>query len=380
MNKEVTSILNLQRKAIENNLDCITIYLTIDNPSKTIIQTELINQIKGAIRSCSETLEGKQIHDLSEKIVAEFITLPFYKRSIGIFIIMDTEDPKTMNVKLSENLEVIFSDVPLMDFQMCGKIFSLNNLFKMTNYFHDTLCIYVSRKETYYYLLNQDFRQLERIENEILEAYEDRFRFQTSGSEFMHGGSSADEKENKFAKKILNDMVAKVKELAKSPHRFKNIIVFYTNNFVNFEDFLKQELAIYSETPPVISQKVVDTKGHFEEEFKRTLHEYLQNITKMKLEKYKTSIDGTFQKNFIDIVAHVRDARVHKLYIKEDYRHDGYILTKDSPYLEKVDGAMETSQLCDWMIKKVIDTAGEVYVLDKDDTTIDEGMVVKLRY
>jgi hypothetical protein len=41
---------------------------------------------------------------------------------------------------------------------------------------------------------------------------------------------------------------------------------------------------------------------------------------------------------------------------------------------------METSQLCDWMIKKVIDTAGEVYVLDKDDTTIDEGMVVKLRY
>jgi hypothetical protein len=100
----------------------------------------------------------------------------------------------------------------------------------------------------------------------------------------------------------------------------------------------------------------------------------------MKLEKYKTSIDGTFQKDFVDIVVHVRDARVHKLYIREDYRHDGYILTKDLPYLEKVDGAMQTDQLCDWMIKKVIDTAGEVYVLDKDDDTIDQGLVVKLRY
>jgi hypothetical protein len=380
MNQEVTSVLNLQSKAIQDNLDCISIYLSLDNPSKTIIQTELINQIKGAIRSCSDTLEGKHIHDLSEKIVAEFITLPFYKKSVAIFLVIDANDPSTMKVTLGDNLIVIFSDKEVTSGQYCGKIFKLTNLFKLTSYFNDTLCIYVTRKDTYFYNLNQDFKLIEKVENEILEAYEERFRNMTGGTDFMHGSSKEDEKEAKFAKKILNDMVTKVKSLGNRQNRFKNIILFHTKNFVNFDDFLMTGLSVYSETKPVIQQIVMDNEGHFEEEFKKVLHAYLDSITKEKLEKYKTSIDGTFKKDFDEIVECVRDARVHKLYIKEDFEASGYILTRDMPYVSKTDGAVETDQLVDWMIKKVLDTAGEIFVLDKEDETIDRGIVAKLRY
>lgn len=374
-------VFNLIKNATFNNLDCITVYRSMDNWSESIIKSELQNQIKVALQQCTNKLSGLQINALASQIIQQIITLPFYKKSVGIFITADFTNPEDLNFTLNENIVVAFSDIPVSDYQSCSKVFSLTNLFKMTQNFEDNLCIYISRKETKFFLLNSEFKHIKTIENVILEAYEDRFRNRTPGATgVIHGGSAADEKESKFSKKILNDAIENLKEFAKQQNQYKNIIVFYSNDFAPFADFLTEQLKFFSSAAPCLEIKIIDNEANFENEFKQALANCTNKITEEKLNKYKTSIDGTFKKELEDIVSAAAEARIQKVYIKEDFRTKGYILNRDLPYTTKTDGSVETENLNDWILKKVFETGGEVFVLDKDSPLLEVPFVAKLRY
>src|SRR5690606_5623920 len=125
-----------------------------------------------------------------------------------------------------------------------------------------------------------------------------RFKGNTPGAQgVVHSGSSADEKEMKFAKKILNDMVTKLKEIAVKQNQYKCIFIVYTDDFANYSDFIAKELSYFSEMKPVQHIKGIDVDSHFENEFKGLRKSAFDNLTKEKLEKYKTSIDHTFTTN-----------------------------------------------------------------------------------
>lgn len=381
MTSEVTSILELQDRSIENNLDCLTIYRSISNWSETIIKSKLQNQLKALLKDCPNKLDGRQIQQISENIMTQVLTLNFYKKSVGIFVSLDTSDPMNIEVSLNKNLLVLFSDEVVEDEQVCGKIFSLKNLFKMTSLFHDTLCIYIAKKETRFYELNSEFKLVDKMDNLILERYEDRFRYKTPGVQgATHGGSAADEKEDKFNKTTLNDVIKRLKKIAKKQNRYKYMIVFVTSEFAGYENFIEPEFSYYSETKPVILKREVDKEENFEAEFKKALNEKYYELTKEKIEKYTTSIDGLFITELDEIVKAGRESRIHKLYLKENFSSEGYILTKDLPYSNKVDGSTETNQLIDWLIRKVLETKGEVFVLDQDSEIMSKPIAARLRY
>lgn len=381
MTTEVTSIFSQLNSAIDQNRYCLTIYRNMDNWSETVIQNELQNQLKALFKECNHGLEGIQIAELTKNVVDQVITLPFYKASVGIFLDVDLDNYDKAKISLGENLNIVFSEENISDSQSCGRIFALRNLFKMTKLFSDTLCVYVAKKETRFYLLNSEFKLLDKLDNVILEKYEDRFRNNTPGmGGVTHGGSAADEKEDKFNKTTLNEVVSRLKEIAQTQNKYKNMIVFLSSEFAGYESFIEPEMKYYTETPPLIIKKVIDKESNFEVEFKKASKEYFDKITREKLEKYQTSIDGQFKTDFTEIIECVRDARVQKIYIKEDFRAKGFVLTKDLPYLEKVDGANETEFLVDWIIRKVIQTGGEVFIIDKDSELFKENIVARLRY
>lgn len=384
MNASVEKVFKMLRYAHKNNLHCISIYRTFSNWSESTIRNEIGKQIKVAIQNCKDIkIDSNQINFTTEQIISIISKIPFYKNSVGIFIVDDLnkEGPKTF--KLNQNIIVIFSDVIIEDYQNCNKIFSLKGLFKMTEYFSDSLCINISKKETKYYLLNSEFRLIKTVENIILEAYEDRFRNKTPGATgggFVHGGSGSDEKEAKFAKKILNDAITNLKKFAKLQNQYKYIIVFYSDDFAGYSEFINESIKFYSQTPPCLEKKIIDNENELEKEFKKALESCNKKITEEKLSKYKTGIDGTFKCDITNIISAAAEARIQKIYIKENAVLKGYVLNKDIPYIKKVEGSEETEELVDWTIKKIVETGGEVFILTKDTNLIECEIAAKLRY
>lgn len=88
-----------------------------------------------------------------------------------------------------------------------------------------------------------------------------------------------------------------MKEFAKQQNQYKNIIVFYSNDFAPFADFLTEQLKFFSSAAPCLEIKIIDNEANFENEFKQALANCTNKITEEKVNKYKTSIDGTFKKN-----------------------------------------------------------------------------------
>lgn len=375
-----SSILNLWDKD-NNNLYYLSVYRTVDNWSENIIKSELQNQIKDALQGCEVALSGNQINNIAGRIIDQIISQQFHKSSVAIFCALNLSNPDNVEIKFGENLIVIFSDEKISSAQCCGEIFCLMNLYKMTQYSADCLCIYVSRKSTSFYLLNSEIELISKNENIILEAYEDRFRNPTPGTNgSIHSGSSSDNKEMKFAKKILNDMLTKLKSIAVKQNQYKCIFIVYTDDFANYADFIDKELTYFSEMKPVQHVKGIDIDSQFEREFKNLRQEAFTNLTKEKLEKYTTSIDNTFSTDTEEITKASREGRIQKLYVKEGHTQKGFIHNRDMPYLGKYENSVSTDFLLDWIIKKVIDTNGEIFTLNADSNFIDGAMAAKFRY
>lgn len=375
-----SSILNLWDKT-NKNLYYLSVYRTVDNWSENIIKSELQNQIKDALQKCEVMLTGNQINKIAGRIIDRIVFQQFHESSVAVFCALDLTDTDNVEIELDKNLIVIFSEEKVSNTQCCGEIFCLTNLYKMTQYSADSLCIYISRKNTSFFLLNSELELISKSENVILEAYEDRFRNPTPGTNgSIHSGSSSDDKEMKFAKKILNDMLTKLKTIATSQNQYKCIFIVYTDDFANYSDFIDKELVYFSEMKPVQHIKGIDIDSQFEREFKNLRQEAFSNLTKEKLEKYSTSIDNTFSTEIEEITKASREGRIQKLYVREGHSQKGYIQNNDMPYLNKNENSIATDFLLDWILKKVIDTKGEIFTLNTDNKFIDGSIAAKFRY
>ena len=375
VNKTLQILLDQQNLALKNNELCLSIYHNIDNPSKSIIKSAIRDLVLDYLKKFNyEHLAAREIaHQISEVVYNQEI----YKRSIGIIARLGSD------LTLNENLFLIFSDIKIEEYGYVGEIFDLTSAIKMNQADSNSLVIDISKEKILIFKSkDEDFEKIKEIENKILEAMEDRYTGMHSTGEnaFVHQGSAMNEKKDKFATTILNNMFEELNKLNLGDQSFKRVLIFCSPDFSSHKDKIIDLLKKYSTNDPIVVQKTLKLESDIKEHAKKEIESIRSESKDHDLENLQTANSSAFADDWENVIKAAREARIYKLYIKEGFHEPGFLLNKDLPYIMEEENVESTKNLTPWIIKKTFETGGEIFVLDNESNEIQYPVLAALRF
>src|SRR5690606_28934654 len=216
------------------------------------------------------------------------------------------------------------------------------------------------------------------------EKYEDRFTnihvtSSSSSSNVPHSSGYAQEKEDKITRKIVNDMIAEVKNISNIPLSYDKLIVVYSPDFSDDSPVIEDNLKHLAKH--LITKQVnIDYEKEASAKINEIVSDYLDQKITSEITEAKTDITLTLQQDWDNILEYIRNSNVHKLYLKEGSVASGYLLDKSLPYSREETGSQHVEDVIPWIIKSVIESSGEIVLLSKDDKRIDNLIALKPRY
>ncbi len=252
-----------------------------------------------------------------------------------------------------------------------SKVFDLDQLVWLNFIETDALFLSLNRNEAKIWTVNGNSTNLiKQIENEYL-IEEDKEHLEeyspTKGSSIIHGTGS--NKPNIRAEKRDENFLNDLKELLKKDNLtvgHKYLIISFSSYFRNSIDPLINELKnIFPKMIITTTDKSLNDKDKI---FAET-HEKINRITKETIDEELSKAKENYNQyldNFEDITKASRDRNLFKLFFKPDLEKPGWI-EEDYIFIEKRPRGRKVKNILPWLVKNVIESGGEIYLLPKDD-------------
>lgn len=386
MNEFLNKLLALQKNKNSNEI-CLTIYHPVENTSKDIVKTEVRNLTMKYLKECSEDIDNKIIRSVADKIGELIVFENIYKSGIGIFVKFNKSDFKSEELVSGENIYFLFSKFIFPDSGFCGEIFDITYVNEMTRANLKSMIINISWKssEVYEYI-NEELHEVMKIDNKILEAMEDRYTNVQSTATgmgsggIMHSGSQAHEKDNKFTRTIINNLLEKLKEMCEKSDEYRYILCFYSADFSVHKEHLHTEIKKLCSKDAFSEQKNLDSV----QDLKRDIEEVIKKLTitqsTEELEKARNDLKKNFIEDWENVSKAANNAQIQKVFIKIGSYEPGFIIDEDFVSVVEEEGSVKQGNIAPWIIKKVIETGGDVALLDKDSNLIKYPIAAVLRF
>lgn len=383
---QIKKLLNLQSEALKKGLTCLTLYHTLNSLETVIAGKEIRSLVIEALRAEGiHEIGTKDIHlTIADRVSWYLQRIKNYKPGVAVFMTFDLENFKEDDIIPDENLIIYTSLFSPVTKSFVDEIFDLSSIWNMLIEVND-LVVNISYKDTKIYRFeDQKLDLIKTIENEILEKYEDRFTnihvtSSSSSSNVPHSSGYAQEKEDKITRKIVNDMIAEVKNISNIPLSYDKLIVVYSPDFSDDSPVIEDNLKHLAKH--LITKQVnIDYEKEASAKINEIVSDYLDQKITSEITEAKTDITLTLQQDWDNILEYIRNSNVHKLYLKEGSVASGYLLDKSLPYSREETGSQHVEDVIPWIIKSVIESSGEIVLLSKDDKRIDNLIALKPRY
>lgn len=360
-NTQVEKLLNI--KTVSNN-KFLTIYHTLSNLEDKIVEKEIRSLIIEAFRKENA---GDTYKVLIDRVIEEVLRNKPVKFGLAIFLKFDDAG----NFE-DEDLVVHYSKFTPATKSFLGDVFDLSTLAGMSEE-GTSLFINISRGDTKVYSLENDSLDLlKTLDNAILERMEDRFtNVQRTASGIGSGGvqsssGNMQEKEDKFVRTIVNQMIEDVKKMNNQNNAYDSILIVYSSDFAIDADYMKENLKHLSSKEIITEQINIDYEKNLRDKVAEIINNHTKNEVENILTEYKTKIDVRLHEDTEEIFEFIRNSNVQKLFINDEVVKEGYLLSNSLPYLEQYPEAEHKENIIPYIVKNVLEADGEVYLLDKN--------------
>lgn len=374
LDNHINNLLDLECRSANKDCNFLSFYLPISNLNSKDIQ----QQVKSLLHEGFIKINAnQQIPEPFRKIKESLI--PIFENKISEF----SSPQKGLagfavfnpNKKLDDNdnepIIVSTRNEPFKEISI-SKVFDLDQLIWLNYIETDVLFLSLNRNEAKIWTVNNNSTNLiKQVENEYL-IEEDKEHLEefspTKGASIVHstGSNKPDIRAEKRDEHFLDDL----KELLKKDgiatgHKY--LIVSFSNYFRNSIDQLANDLkAIFPKMIIITTDKSLSDKDKI---FTET-QEIVNRITKETIDKELLKAKENYNQyldNFEEITKASRDRNIFKLFFKPDLEKPGWIENKDYIFIEKRSQGRRVKNILPWLVKNVVESGGEIYLLPEDD-------------
>lgn len=272
-----------------------------------------------------------------------------------------------------ENNEIIISTKkePFREITI-DKVFDLDQLVWLNYIETDTLFLSLNRNEAKFWAVDGSSANLiKQIKNKYL-LKENKEHLQEfapiKGSPIIHGTGSnkpniREEKRNEY---FLDDL----KELLKKDglttgHKY--LIISFSNYFKNNLDQLVSDLKIiFPRMIITTTDKSLSDKNKIFKETQKIIKQITQETINKELAKAKENYNQ-YLDNFEEITRASRNKNIFKLFFKPDLEKPGWVENGEYIFIEKRPQGRRVKNILPWLVRNVIESGGEIYLLPKDN-------------
>lgn len=268
-----------------------------------------------------------------------------------------------------------------------GRMFDVDQLLWLSSLHTPSLVAEISRKHWTLYSMSESgqIKEITSQNNPYIEAERPATQLQqyspTPSDTVMHGRGTAniERREEKENEQFLMDMLRYLKDNQDDLPQFSYFVLSHSSSYTEFlEPFFQELHRIWPSVQEIIFDKQFNSQAALAKESLAALANAKQEHT---FQEWKRAQED--HQKFVDdwstLVAAARDGKIEVLFVPSTLSKPGFVLDRDLPYAESVDGGLQVRNVVPWMVKRVAETDGKVVVSDAINEN-EAPLAAKLRY
>jgi len=368
------------------------IYLSAYFPKKNRNKAELKKHIKShffdIFRKQPKLKKDKDLrHKIVQAVQLQVDELENLRQGLAIFVEIALDKLQGKKIEIPQDTVTVLplNRSPKREVRL-EDAYDVDQLVWMNNVAGSALVMSLRGKEAYLYCVDLSGIEPERKEKVPLELErEPEYLEQFSPTNFreLYHGTGAD-KLSRMREMERERLIRDVKEVIKSPlapSGYEYLIIFASSGFDTLISNLVDDATVApAETEVIVERKNIDDEMEIkrlarekisknQEERRRQLLERIQEAP----EQYAEGWDG--------VTEAAREGSIAALFIKPDLERAGFVLDRKLPYLEPAAGSRRVNNLAPWLVRRVVQTDGEIAVFrGANDTREVPDLAAFLRY
>jgi hypothetical protein len=372
--QEIKVLLDLERKPPYEQTYCLTLYQPNHGVPKGNLLQQVRLQIIEALRQHKFVGQFPDLHqNLADSIISKLEDLDELGKGIAFFCVFDpTRDYKKSAAELVEHpcQIVVLAHPPVPEITI-SRVFDLDQLLWANTLSYQALVIQVDRHQWNLYLMTSE--QMTKLEDQV-NPYAEAERpdehlgrhVGSQGGSIVHGTATEKlhHREAKENQQFLMDLADFLKEARTTLPAFEYVVVGYSEVFREYIKAFQTRFHAYLPDLPLIfidknvrdvpqlhqaSQKLIDTYRH----------QQVEDLLHTNREQYPK-----YTEEWVQIVAASRDGNIRYLFVPSKANSSGYVLNRELPYIDQVNQAVGVRNLVPWVVKRVVETDGQVLISD----------------
>lgn len=374
LDNHINNLLDLECRSTSKDCFFLSFYLPVANLNNKEIQQQIKSLLhEGFIKIDATQQIPEHLRKTKEDLIPIFENkineLSSPQKGLAGFAVFNPD--KKPDDEGDEIIIVSIRREPFREISI-SRVFDLDQLVWLNYIETDALFLSLNRNEAKFWTVNGNSANLiKQVKNEYL-IEEDKEHLEeyspTKGSSIIHGTGSnkTDIRAEKRDEHFLDDLKELLKKDAlTSGHKY--LVISFSNYFRNSIDQLISELkTIFPKMIITTTDKSLSDKDKIFTETQEIINQITRETINKELSKAKENY-SQYLDNFEDITKASRDRNIFKLFFKPDLEKPGWIESKDYIFTEKRPQGRKVKNILPWLVKNVIESGGEIYLLPEED-------------
>ncbi|MFW6143403.1 MAG: hypothetical protein ACOC4Z_00530 [Patescibacteria group bacterium] len=345
----------------------LTAYLPLDNNNKAEVKQYVKSPLFTALRNHEQLKSYKNLrHNLVQSVNNKINKLEKLGQGLAIFTKIDLENRQEEKTKISEKEITLLplNNSPKKETRI-GHTYDLDQLVWMNNIAGTGLIISLRGTEGHIYQIDLSGISSEEGVLKVERKPEARERVAPKKVRDLHYSTGT----NKLQKAQENErlrLLKDVKETIKTSPTAKNfeyLIVFASSAFSELVPNLINDKSLVPTGTEVI---VVDKNIEDEQELKKVTYQKIIQAQKEKINTFFQQAKENPHKyieGWNSVVPAAYEGQIQIIFIKPDLEISGYIKGEDNlPSLEAIPESRKVNNLAPWIVRRVVQTEGDIAV------------------
>lgn len=354
----------------------LSAYLPKNNRNKAEVKKHIKSHLFEAFRNHPELKKDKDLrHEVIRAVQEKVDLLDALRRGLAIFVRIDLGELRGESVSLAgDNVEVLAlnrepkREVRIEDTYDVDQLVWMNNIAAMA------LVISLRGKEARLYHVDLSGIEPERKEEvpvelerepEYLEGYAPiDFR------ELYHGTGA--DKLSRMREMEREQLINDVKEVINSPAvpcKCEFLVIFASSAFSTLVSKLTNDATVAPRgTEVIVEHKNIEDEKELKVEAQKKIAQAQEGRKKRLLSRAQES-PKQYVEGWQNVADAAREGSIAALFVKPDLEMKGYVLDGEIPHLQKYPGTRPVNNLAPWIVRRVVQTGGEVVVLRGSNNT-----------
>lgn len=351
-------------------------YLPKSGRNKSEVKKHVKSHLFKSFRDHEKLKKDKDLRHEVVRVIQEQIDLmDDLRQGFAIFVKLDLDKIQGEKVKLSaEDIDVLaLNRSPKREVRIAD-MYDVDQLVWMNNIAGTALVISLRGKEARLYSLDLSGIEPERKEEVPVELEKE--------SEYLEGYSPIDFRElyhgtgadklSKMREMEREQLINDVKDAIRSPAvscECEYLVVFASSAFSTLVSKLTKDATVApAGTEVIVENKNIEDEMELKREARKKIAQAQEGKKKLLLGRAQES-PSQYVSGWQDVTDAARGGVVAVLFVRPDLEMHGYVLNDELPHLQKFPGTRPVNNLAPWIVRRVVQTGGEVVVLRGTNNT-----------